>query len=260
MPRSDPGISAIVIARDEEDGIERCLRSVAWADERIVVVDSATRDSTAERARPLATDVVIRPWEGFVAAKRFAVERSSRSWILWLDADEAVDPELADAIRSAVVRADGAAGFRLRRRNHYMGRVVSHGAWSGDSVLRLFARDRARWVDRLVHEEVEVDGRVENLPGHLDHWSYRDLGHHLEKIGSWAGLWAEQSINEGRRAGVHDLLLRPPIRFAKGYILKGGFLDGVAGLVLAFMDSVYVGSKYARLLEVQRARRGKGER
>ena len=145
MQRFEPGISAIVIARDEEDGIERCLRSVAWADERIVIVDSATRDSTAEKARPLATDVVIRPWEGFVAAKRFAIERSSRPWILWLDADEAVDPELADAIRSAVADARGAAGFRLRRRNHYMGRVVSHGAWSGDSVLRLFARDRARW-------------------------------------------------------------------------------------------------------------------
>lgn len=259
MPRTEPAISAIIVARDEEEAIERCLRSIAWTEERIVVVDSATRDATAERARPLATEVVIRDWEGFVATKRFAAERTRCPWVLWLDADEEVDPELAEAIRSAVADPRGAVGFRMRRRNHYMGRLIRHGAWSRDSVLRLFARDRARWVDRLVHEEVRVDGPVADLSGRLDHWSYRDLRHHRQKIRVWSTLWAEQSQKSGKRAWIHDLLLRPPLRFVKGYFLKGGFLDGGAGLVLAYMDAVYVGTKYARLRELQRPGREKGE-
>ncbi len=260
MQPPESGIGVVVVARDEEEGIERCLRSVAWAEERIVVVDAATRDATAERARPLATDVVVRPWEGFVASKRFAIQRSRQPWILWLDADEAVDPALADAIRAAVTNPGGMAGFRLRRRNYYLGRVVKRGAWSGDSVVRLFARDRAQWAEKMVHEHVILDGPVANLNGYLDHRSYRDLGQHFEKIRAMSALWAEQMLSEGRTATAFDLLFRPPIRFVKGYILKGGFLDGAAGLVLAFMDSVYVGAKYAHLLEAQRARRWKRER
>lgn len=260
MERSESGIGVIIIARDEEAGIERCLRSVIWAEERIVVVDAATRDATAEKARPLATDVVIRSWEGFVASKRFALGRSRRPWILSLDADEAIDPELAGAIRAAVANPCGAAGFRLRRRNHYLGRTIRHGVWSGDSVLRLFMRDRARYTERLVHEEVLVGGPVRELDGYLDHWSYRDLGHHLEKIQRWSTLWAEQGLKDKTRATPLDLLVRPPIRFAKGYLFKQGFRDGVAGLVLAFMDAVYVGMKYARLLEARLANRVEEER
>jgi glycosyltransferase involved in cell wall biosynthesis len=259
METTEHGITVIVLARDEEEGIERCLESVSWSAERIVIVDSATRDATAEKARPLATEVVVRPWEGFVAAKRFAIERSHQPWIFWLDADEAVDPELAGAIRAAVLDPRGAAGFRMRRRNRYLGRVIRHGVWSGDSVLRLFLKERARWTERIVHEGVQVAGPVVCLAGRLDHWSYSDLGDHLGKIRTWSGLWAEQALREGVRARPLDLLLRPPIRFLKGYILKRGFLDGAAGVVLAFMDAVYVGMKYACLLEAQNARGRKGE-
>ena len=110
-------ISAFVVARDEQDRIERCLRSLAWADERLVVVDAATRDATIEKARPLATDVVVHEWEGFSVTKRFGLSRTSHPWVLWIDADEQVTPELAAVIRSATTDPRGRVGFRLRRRN-----------------------------------------------------------------------------------------------------------------------------------------------
>jgi len=246
--------SAFVLARDEEDRIETCLRSIAWADERIVIVDDRTFDETAAKAAPLATEVIVHRWEGFSATKRFACSRTSHPWILWIDADEVIDPRLAQSIQTAVADPSGRAGFRFRRRNYYLGRRISHGAWSNDVVLRLFHRDAGRFNDRIVHESVVVDGRTADLDGFLEHRSYRDLEHHFEKLTLWTRLWAIQSRRSGKRAGPIDLLFRPAGRFLTGYFLKLGFLDGKAGLILAFMDAAYVGMKYARLLESQLSR------
>ena len=254
---SEKGLSAIVIARDEEDRIESCLRSVLRADERIVIVDAATRDATADRARPLATDLVILPWEGFAAARTFAIDRARGPWILWIDADEEADQELMDAALRVASETQDRLGFYVRRRNWYFGRLIRHGTWGSEMVPRLFRKDSARLDDRLVHESVRIEGAMGRLPGHLEHRSYRSLSHHWEKMGVWVGLWAEQALREGKRARGTDILLRPPLRFIKGYLLKAGFLDGIAGLVLAFMDAVYVGAKYARLLELQGRQRHK---
>lgn len=251
MGTPEPKVSAIVVARDEEETIASCLRSIYWADERIVVVDAETRDKTAEVARPLATEVIVREWEGFAGSKRFAVSLARHPWILWIDADEEVDPVLAESIRRAVRSPGGAAGFRVRRRNRYLGRIIRHGAWTDDRVVRLFLAEKGRLADRLVHESVVLDGPVGDLEGFLEHRSYRDLAHHWEKIGLMSRLWAEEAMRGGKRAGALDLIARPPIRFVKGFLFKAGFLDGRVGLVLAFMDAVYVGTKYARLLEIQ---------
>jgi len=255
MSEPEARISAFVIARDEEDGIVRCLRSISWADERLVVVDAATTDRTAEMARPLATDVIVRPWEGFVGAKRFAIAATRHPWVFWIDADEEATPALADAIRSRLHDPGPFAGFEVRRRNHYLGRTIRHGNWGHDRVLRLFRREKGSFPDREVHESMAVEGPVGRLDGYLEHWSYRDLGHHIRKIENLSRLWAVQAAARGARAGVLDLLLRPPIRFVKGYLLRAGFLDGKAGLVLALMDSLYVGMKYARLLEREDGKR-----
>lgn len=255
-PRTQAAVAVIVVARDEEDRIESCLHSVAWAGERIVIVDEETKDATAARARPLATEVVVRPWEGFVAAKRFAVSMARAPWVLWLDADETVSPELSGSILDALQAPGDVAAFRFRRLNHYMGRVVRHGAWSGDRVVRLFRKDRAEFLDKLVHESLSIEGPIGDLRGVLHHASYRGLSHHWQKMGEWADLWCIQALREGKSATLLDPVARPVQRFVKGYILKGGFLDGRAGLVLAVMDSVYVAIKYARLLEQRSAPRG----
>lgn len=255
---SEGGVSVIVVARDEEDRIERCLRSVLWADERIVIVDAATRDATTERAQPLATDLLVREWEGFAQTRAFAAARARGPWILWIDADEEVSPELTQSIRRAVADPRGRAGFRIHRRNRYLGQVIRHGAWSSDIVTRLFRKESGAFDDRLVHESVRVDGSLGTLTGCLEHQSYRNLAHHWEKMGIWAGLWATQAQQDGKRARVSDVVLRPPLRFIKGYVLRAGLLDGAAGIILAFMDAVYVGTKYARLLELQGRQRPGG--
>jgi glycosyltransferase involved in cell wall biosynthesis len=244
-------VSAIVIARDEEERIGACLTSLSWVDEQIVVVDARSSDRTEAISRPLATEVIVRAWEGFAETKRFAVSRARHPWILWCDADEEVSHALADSIQKAVRSPGEAVGFRVRRRNTYMGSVVRHGAWSGDRVLRLFRKDRGHFDDRLIHESVVLDGPASDLEGFLEHRSYRDLTHHWGKIANWSGLWAEQQVKRRRRASPLDVIARPPLRFFKGFVLKRGFLDGRAGLVLAFMDAAYVGMKYARLLEIQ---------
>lgn len=248
---SGASISVFVLAKNEEERIERCLRSIDWADERIVVVDEETTDATAEIARPFATDLVIHRWLGFSATKQYALERATGDWVLWIDADEVAEPALAESIQRAVSDPRGRVGFKIKRRNHYLGKIVRHGAWSNDSVVRLFRREAGRFDDRAVHESVEVKGAVGELDGFLDHYSYRDLDHHQEKIRTWARLWAKQAMSDGKRATMLDLLFRPPLRFIKGYFLKVGFLDGRVGLILAFMDAVYVGMKYARLCELQ---------
>lgn len=252
MPQEPPGsvpVSVIVIARDEEDRIGPCLRSVAWAAERIVVVDDRTVDATAAIARDLATRVAILPWAGFSGTKRAAVAMASLSWILWIDADERVDDPLASAIRSQPWNTRDFAAFRVRRRNRYLGRVMRHGNWGRDRVVRLFHRDRASFTESAVHEELAVRGTIGDLEGCIDHEPYRDLAHHREKLGLWSGLWAAQAAAAGRRAHVTDLLLRPAGRFLKGYVARAGFLDGREGFTLACMDGIYAWTKYATLME-----------
>ncbi|MDM7915234.1 MAG: glycosyltransferase family 2 protein [Candidatus Eisenbacteria bacterium] len=204
--------------------------------------------------------VIVRPWEGFAGSKRFAIARARHRWILWLDADERIDPDLAAACAAATAEPRGKAGFWMRRRSRYLGREIRHGNWGIDSVLRLFDRERARIDDRSVHEQVRVDGPTARLRGILWHESYRDVAHHFEKIGEWSRLWAEQARAEGRRTTALDLLFRPPLRFVKGYLVRGGFRDGRTGLVVAVMDALYAGMKYTALLEAEKrgAREKKG--
>jgi glycosyltransferase involved in cell wall biosynthesis len=245
-------VSVIVIARDEEDRIGPCLQSVSWASERIVIIDDRTTDGTARASESLATHVHILPWAGFAGTKRAAVSMASNPWILWIDADERIDAGLRAAIRSQPWNTGRSVAFRVRRRNRYLGRVMRHGNWGRDKVVRLFRRDRASFDDRLVHEAMNIDGPIGDLDGYLDHEPYRDLAHHWAKMALWTDLWAEQAMGAGRRARIADLLFRPAGRFFKGYLARGGVLDGREGFLLACMDGIYAWMKYAKLMERRR--------
>lgn len=245
-------LSAIVITRNERANIDRCLSSLGFCDE-IVVVDAESEDGTAEAARRFTEHVLVEPWCGYAAQKQRALEHSHGRWILWVDADESVSPALARSIRRAVeAKPPGRSGYRLQRRVWYLGRWIRHGGWGADWVLRLFLRERARFSEDLIHEEVILAGPVGRLEGILEHYSFRDLGHHWQKIAEFTRLWAEQARTEGRRARASDLLFRPPIRFLKIYLVRLGFLDGWRGLVIAGLAASYVFLKYARLKEAER--------
>jgi glycosyltransferase involved in cell wall biosynthesis len=230
-------LSACLITYNEADRIEAALRSLAFCDE-MVVLDSGSTDGTAERARALGARV----------QKDRAVQLCRHDWVLCLDADEVVDAELAAAIaRERVGGFARAPAFRIARLTEYHGAFLRRGEAYPDAVIRLFDRRRARWAGREVHEHVAVDGPVLDLAGHLEHYSYRSYSEELAKLERYAERWAEAVHAEGRRASLLPMLVNPGWRFFRGYLLKGGFLDGWRGLVYAWTRAAYVRQKYVKL-------------
>lgn len=242
-----PRLSVVVITHDEEERLRRCLTSVVWADE-IVVVDSGSEDKTLEIAREFTDHVVVREWEGFARQKNAAIERARGEWILSLDADEEVSPELAAEIRR-VIAAPAADGFALPRRNIFWGRWVRHGLLYPDWQVRLFRRGRGRFVERSVHESVEIDGPVARLAAPLVHHSYRDVADFLTRTNRYTSLAADEWVRSGRPIRAVDLVLRPIGRFLSMYVVHAGFLDGWRGFLLAVLYAYYVFVRCAKVWE-----------
>jgi glycosyltransferase involved in cell wall biosynthesis len=241
-------LSVALVTRNEEDRLRACLESVVWADE-IVVVDAESEDKTVAIAQEFTDRVVVRPWPGYAAQKNTALDLATGDWVLSLDADEVVSPELRAEI-ARVLAADGPAdGYTVARRNIFWGRWVRHGGLYPDRQLRFFRRGRGRFVARAVHESVRVEGRVEPADGHLEHRSYRDVSDFLARADRYSTLAAEEAVAQGRRARVSDLLLRPLGRFLAMYVVQGGFLDGWRGFLLATLYAYYVLIRSAKIWE-----------
>jgi glycosyltransferase involved in cell wall biosynthesis len=258
MSDTTPKLSVCIVAMNEEDRIADCLRSVDFADEWIVI-DSHSTDRTREVAEGLGARVIERDWPGHVQQKNFALEQAEYEWALCLDADERVSPELRSALLAALAGDTLPDGFEFARRTWYLGRWIRHGGWYPDRKLRLVRRAKARWGGTNPHDHLDVNGRVVRLPGDLLHYSYRSIGDHLRTINSFTTIAAREKHARGRRAGLLDLVGRPVWKFLRMYVLKAGFLDGVAGLVVAVTGSYYVFLKYAKLLERRLLADGDGE-
>eukprot|EP00904_Undaria_pinnatifida_P001949 jgi/Undpi1/11755/HiC_scaffold_37.g14050.m1 len=233
----------------EEDRIEDCVRSLSFCDE-ILVVDSGSTDRTRELAEAAGAQVVINaPFPGHREQKQWAVDRAAHDWVLCLDADERIMPDLRAAIETAADAGLSGAGYEMPRRNHYLGRIVRRGLFWPDRKIRLFDRRLAHWGGRNPHDRVETSDGSEpvRLDGGIEHLSYRDFRHHLRTIDSFTRISAEALWREGRRGGILDLALRPPAVFLKSLILKVGFVDGWRGFVIATMAGYYDWLKYWRL-------------
>lgn len=244
-----PKLSVTVITRDEAANLAAALDSVAWADE-IVVVDSESTDATVDIARRYTSKVLIRPWPGYVDQKNRAAAEASYDWILSIDADERVSPELAAEIQALLHGDPAAAGYRVPRVTFHLGRWIRSTDWYPDHQLRLYDRRRGRWTGRLVHESVAVEGPVVDLAHELQHLAYRNLSHHVQTIDRYTTLAARQMCDDGRRAGWLDLALHPPAAFLRNYLLRGGFRDGLPGLVISTLNATYVALKFAKLWEL----------
>jgi glycosyltransferase involved in cell wall biosynthesis len=248
-------LSACIIAFDEEDRIEACLRSLDFCDEH-VVVDSHSRDRTRELAAAFGARVIERDWPGHVAQKEFAIRAASHDWVLCLDADERVSERLREEI--LVLREQGFpghAGWRMPRMSRYLGRWIRHGTWYPDLQLRLFDRRRGRWGGHDPHDRVELEGKVGRLRGDLLHEPYRNLEHHLAKIDQYTTTMARGAIARGRRASAWNLVVNPLARFVRFYVLRAGFLEGWRGFVLASLAAHYVRLKYTKMLVQERVER-----
>lgn len=241
-------LSVVIIACDEADRLPDAIRSVAFADE-VLVLDSGSRDETVAVARELGARVVETDWPGHVAQKNRAMGMAAHPWVLSIDADERVTPTLAASIRGALAEPCGAVGYEVARRNHYLGRPLRAGGWYPDRRVRMVLRDQARWLGEDPHDRLEVRGTVGRLSGELEHHPYRSLAEHHHTIDRYTRRFVEVTR---ARARFWDLVIRPPWRFFRGYVLQRGFLDGRTGLWVAWMGARYTATKWWRLRSAQR--------
>ena len=242
-------VSVIVIAKNEEPSIARALRSVAWADE-IVVVDSGSSDRTVDIARELGAKVTVTgDWPGFGPQKNRALDLATGDWVLSLDADEWLTETSADEIRRAIgAGATGAAAFRLPRRSSFCGRFMRHSGWWPDYVVRLFRRGSARFSDDSVHERLIMDGTVGTLREPIMHETFVDLEDMLVKMNSYSTLTARRLRQDGKMAGLGEAVSRAVWAFVRTYFLRAGFLDGREGFMLAVATAEGTYYRYAKLL------------
>jgi glycosyltransferase involved in cell wall biosynthesis len=246
-------LTVTIITLNEAENLPRALDSVRWADD-VVVVDSGSTDATCEIARAAGARVFVRKWEGYGQQKNFAQDQARHDWVLNLDADEAVSPELAASIRlrltAATLETPGTpVGFALSRRTWYLGRWILHGGWYPNRLIRFAHRRHARWSEPELHEDWKVDGPVARLEGDLLHYSFRDIEDQVRTNLHYARKGAGDLARRGRPATLLHLILKPVGKFIETYLLKRGFLDGIAGLIISINAAHSIFLKYAYVLE-----------
>jgi glycosyltransferase involved in cell wall biosynthesis len=248
-------ITAAIISFNEADNIRAACESVSWADE-ILVVDSESTDNTVAIAKDCGARVISRPWPGFALQKQFAANEAANDWVLSLDADERVSPELRSSIAGlGRIPVDHlAGGYRIPRRSFYMGRWIRGGGWYPDFQLRLFRRDQGRWQGPHIHESVQMNNevRVEKLKGDILHYPVRDASYHHRMIGErYAPLAARQMFEAGRKTTPTKVATAGPAAFIRSLILKGGWRDGLAGWSIASFACHHAFLKHLLLWEQQ---------
>ena len=248
---SNPTVSAIIVCYNEEENIGRCLNSLRWCDE-IVVVDSFSTDRTLEICRQFTNIIIQREWAGYRDQKAFAHSKATKDWVLMIDSDEEVPPELRNEIREQLAVAGTLYfGFLIPRLVFYLNRWWRRGGWYPDYGVRLFRRDRARWGGTEPHDKIIVEGPVRRLRNPLHHFSYRNIDDHIERINRFTSISSMELRSRGERWRLTDALLRPAVRFCRSYFLKRGFMEGFAGFHVAVTAAMYVFLKYAKLWELE---------
>jgi len=239
-------LSAVVPAFNEEKNVAECLDSVSWADE-VIVVDSFSTDSTAEICRSRGVKLVQHEYLNSAAQKNWILPQTRHRWVLIVDADERVTPALREEMIGLLSAGPDCDGYWIRRRNRFMGKEIRFCGWQRDKVLRFFDRDKGRYEEKHVHAEVQLNGRVGFLRSRLVHDSYRDFSSYLRKLDKYTDWGARDLLGKGRRAGFFNLVVRPPARFFRMYVLQLGLLDGVRGLIICALGATSVFLKYAKL-------------
>ncbi|MGE5432678.1 MAG: glycosyltransferase family 2 protein [Syntrophomonadaceae bacterium] len=247
-------ISSIILAKDEEHNIGRCIDSQKGCiDEIIVIVDSRTEDNTVNILREKGVTYEVCTWQGYAQTKQYALSKASSEWILWIDADEALTPELKGEITEFKNREPEFNAYSIPRKANFLGRWIMHSGWYPGRVERLFNKRYAHFSNKDVHEHIVVEGSTGRLKHDLEHYTDPSIKHYFDKFNLYTSLAAEELFNKNRAASVKDILLRPPFLFFKMYILKLGFLDGLNGFILAVFSSLYVFTKYCKLWELKRS-------
>lgn len=244
-------ISGFIICSNEAHQIARAIASIRFCDELIVVVDDKSKDKTAEIAQSMGARVLINPWPGFVRQKAFGLAQCSGEWVLNIDADEELSPELQAEIKDLCSRDEGMAGYEINRVVYFLNRWWRRGGWYPEFRLRLLRRSLASWGGDDPHEHAIVSGPVRRLAGELFHYTHDDIADQINTLNKFSSQAARTLDEKSRTMSLTKLIARPLARFLKFYLLKQGYKDGVAGLIVAVNESVYVFLKYAKLWERQ---------
>ncbi|HEX3072103.1 MAG TPA: glycosyltransferase family 2 protein [Ignavibacteriales bacterium] len=243
-------ISSIIIAKNEEANIGRCIDSQkACIDEIVLVADDSGSDRTLEIAESKGVKCFHQKWMGYSKTKEFALSHTSNEWVLWIDADEALTPELANEIKEFKTKIPAHAAYSMPRKANFLGRGIMHGGWYPSRVTRLFNKTKAGFSDSDVHETLIVNGTTGELMHDMEHYTDPSIKHYYSKFNKYTTLAAEELERRGKKFRITDILLRPLFLFIKMYILRGGFLDGMQGLMLAIFSANYVFTKYCKLWE-----------
>ena len=243
-------ISVLIITLNEEINIRRCLDSVKWADE-IIVIDSESSDQTVKIAKKYTKKIFVRKWEGFAATKNFGIQQTNGEWLLCMDADEELTAEAAEEIRK-VISSPEADGYYIPRKANFLGRWIYHSGWYPGYVLRLIRKKYAHFQETQVHECLNRPEKIARLKNPLLHYTDPNVKHYFTKLNNYTSLAAEDLFNRGEQIRFVDLVIRPLYIYIKMYMLKAGFLDGFHGFVLAVFSGFYVFVKYAKLWEIQK--------
>jgi glycosyltransferase involved in cell wall biosynthesis len=251
-------LSLIVITLNEERNIERCLQSVPFVAD-VLVVDSGSQDKTCELALKYGARVLQRKWSGYGPQKKFATEQAKYDWILSLDADEALSPELASEIQARFTKLNPKTGYELPRKSWHLGKWIRHGGWYPDYQLRLYHRQFSQWPETQIHERVQAE-KTEKLQAPLFHYVFENLADQVDTNNRYSSLLAEKDWAQGKRFSCLKLLVKPLTKFVETYFLKLGFLDGRAGLLISISAAYSIFLRWAKISELQdRAQKSKGQ-
>ena len=251
----DPGsidVSVVIAARDEAQNIRDCITSVRWARE-ILVVEDGSADDTSEIAEAAGAIVIHNPFVTIGGQRNAAVARATSRWVLVVDADERGSDQLGAEISQAI-QSNAFEAYRIPRRNFFLGGEIKHGGWERDRPVRLFL-STIRYNESRVHEHVEVKGAVGELTSALLHEPYASLDRWFAKLRTYSRWWAEDRFEKGKRCSIVSVVSRPPLRFLTMYLIRGGWMDGSRGALLACMAGMSVAAKYAQLWSLAKQRR-----
>lgn len=243
-------LSLVVITLNEERNIERCVRSVPFASE-ILIIDSGSQDQTLKIAEKLSAKVLQRAWSGYGPQKKFGTEQAQFDWVLSLDADEVLSPELAEELLQAWTDLDPRTGYEMPRKSFHLGRWIEFGGWFPDYQLRLYNRKFSNWPDSRIHERVQAE-HVKRFRSPILHYVFRDLAHQVETNNKYSTLLAEKDIQQGKRFSIFKLIFKPWVKFLENYFWKLGFRDGLPGFLVAVSAAYSVFLRWAKIWESTR--------
>ncbi len=247
-------ISSIIIAKNEELNIHRCIESqLKCVDEIIVIVDVDSEDMTLEVVESFPTvNYSVIKWKGYAKTKQYAVSLSSNDWILWIDADEELTPGLSDEIMAFKNTVPGYTAYSVPRKAFFLDKWIKHSGWYPGRVTRLFDKNKVKFNDKDVHENLAVEGKVGEFNNDINHYTDPTIHHYFVKFNRYTTLASEELFNKGKTFLISDIVFRPLFIFIKMYLIRKGFLDGLQGFILAVFSSAYVFTKYCKLWELKK--------